>query len=243
MELLFVLPGVRRKEITPPITCPYKDCQGIRFRLHQRVPKYLNDAVYAEVTAYRYQCLTCGRTFRVYPKGVSSAQTSLRVKRMAVMLYLMGLSYGETSSALQALGDYISKSQVYHAVQEVKGKTPGLERRPILQGVRAPLSDSDLPPLKADDHWLSLRLTVDDTLGTILTLAGFGIEDAEALKIWIAPIAEAVGAKLLMNDADPPDRSHRAWNGHLRVSWEASAQWLEEEIKKEMPAPSGATQE
>jgi len=49
----------------------------------------------------------------VYPRGVSRAQTSLRVKGLAVLLYLLGLSCGAVSLALEALGVYLYKSVVY----------------------------------------------------------------------------------------------------------------------------------
>lgn len=48
--------------------------------------KALRDTKHQQVEAYRYRCLKCGRTFRVYPAGVSQGQTSERVKGLAVML-------------------------------------------------------------------------------------------------------------------------------------------------------------
>jgi transposase-like protein len=60
------------------------------FTCERRVRKALRDTVYQEVQVHRYQCLKCKRTFRVYPEGTTSAQTSQRVKGLAVMLYLLG---------------------------------------------------------------------------------------------------------------------------------------------------------
>ena len=60
------------------------------FTCERRVAKPLRDTVYHEVQVHRYQCLKCKRTFRVYPQGTTSAQTSQRVKGLAVMLYLLG---------------------------------------------------------------------------------------------------------------------------------------------------------
>ena len=74
--------------------------------------KPLKDTVYGAVSAHRYRCLRCKRTFRVYPQGVTQAQTSQRVKGLGVMLYLLGLSYGATSLALEALGVYMCKCGV-----------------------------------------------------------------------------------------------------------------------------------
>ena len=42
------------------------------------------------VIAHRYQCPRCGRTFRVYPAGISHDQTSARLKGLAVMFYALG---------------------------------------------------------------------------------------------------------------------------------------------------------
>jgi transposase-like protein len=60
------------------------------FTYERRVAKPLRDTVYHEVLVHRYQCLKCKRTFRVYPEGTTPAQTSRRVKGLAVMLYLLG---------------------------------------------------------------------------------------------------------------------------------------------------------
>ena len=53
---------------------------------------------------------------------VSRAQTSQRTKGLAVMMYLLGLSYGATSLALHALGVYMSKTGVYEEVQAAAEK-------------------------------------------------------------------------------------------------------------------------
>jgi hypothetical protein len=88
MRLYLLLPKVEPEKWEEPTRCVYPGCAGRRFRLHQPVKKPLRDTIYQEVQVYRYQCLKCQRTFRVYPQGTSSAQTSQRVKGLAVLLYL-----------------------------------------------------------------------------------------------------------------------------------------------------------
>src|SRR5579885_1987693 len=122
MRLHLLLAKVKPEQITAPSHCVDPQCPGQKFRLHQPVKKALRDTVYHEVQVYRYQCLKCKRTFRVYPPGVTAAQTSLRVKGLAVMLYLLGLSYGATSLALEALGVSMCRSRVYDAVQEAASR-------------------------------------------------------------------------------------------------------------------------
>jgi hypothetical protein len=90
MRLQLILPQVKPMEFKKPLVCPHRDCQGRHFKYHQEVDKLLKDTGYEVVTAHRYRCLRCQRTFRVYPQGVTRAQTSQRVKGLAVMLYFQG---------------------------------------------------------------------------------------------------------------------------------------------------------
>ena len=91
MRLQLILPRIEPTKIIPPSQCPYQDCQGTHFRPHQEVAKSIQDSVYSHATVHRYECLTCHRTFRVYPSGVTHDQKSQRVKGLAVLLYLLGL--------------------------------------------------------------------------------------------------------------------------------------------------------
>lgn len=200
MRLQMLLPKVEPDHLVLPTQCPYKGCAGTHFREHQTVGKAVRDTHYEQVVARRYQCLRCQRTFRVYPQGVSRAQVSLRVKGLAVMFYLLGLSYGAVSLVLDALGAYLCKSQVYQVVQAAAQRVPGLKRQQVFQDVRTPALGCDLTSVKCNGQWLPLGVTVDDTTGLVLTIDELSGEDAQTLTEWIAPIAEQVGAQLLVTD-------------------------------------------
>jgi hypothetical protein len=200
MRLLFRLPRVQPAALTPPTTCPTPGCAGTHFRLHQQVVKRIRDTVYQRVPAYRYYCYACRHTFRVYPPGVRSAQTSQRVQGLAVMLYLLGLSYGATALALEALGCYLCKSRVYDAVQAATAAVPGLQQRAIFAGLRTPGLGADLTSVTCKGHWLPLGLTVDPLTGLVLTMDQLPAEDAAALQEWLTPLATAVGAEVLVTD-------------------------------------------
>ena len=102
MRLQLILPRVVPSEIPVPGCCPH--CEGKQFRFHQAVEKPLRDTVYPQVIAHRYYCFRCQCSWRVYPQGVSCEHASQRVKSLGVMLYLLGLSYGAVSLALEAPG-------------------------------------------------------------------------------------------------------------------------------------------
>lgn len=133
MRLHLLLPKVDPKGMAEPSKCAYADCTGKRVQLHQPGTKAVRDTVYQQVEVHRYRCLKCRRTLRVYPPGVSQAQSSERVKGLAVMLYLLGLSYGAVSLALESLGVPLSKTRVYEMVQAVAARVPGLKREQVLE--------------------------------------------------------------------------------------------------------------
>ena len=69
MRLHLLLPKVNPDQITPPTTCADPKCRGRKFRFHQPESLAWRETAYQEVQAHRYQCLKCGRTFRVYPEA------------------------------------------------------------------------------------------------------------------------------------------------------------------------------
>jgi hypothetical protein len=115
------------------------------------------------------------------------------------MLYLLGLGYGATSRALEALGVYRCKTSVYEAVPAAAEKMPGMKRHQVFGGVRAPALGGDLTSVRCNGEWLPLGLAVDDTTGLVLSVDALSAEDAETLKAWLDPAAEAVDARLLVS--------------------------------------------
>jgi transposase-like protein len=223
MRLRIVLPKVNPEAISVPTRCIAADCGGRKFYLRQEVSKSLRDTVYHKVQVHRYQCLRCKRTFRVYPEGTTRAQTSQRVKGLAVMLYLLGLSYGAVSLALEALGVSLCKSRVYDAVQEAAKRVPGLNREQVFAGVRTPALGGDLTSVKCKGEWLPLGVTVDAISGLALTIDALSAEDTQTLKEWIEPIAKKVGATVLVTDdadgfktiADEVGMQHQVCKAHV----------------------------
>jgi hypothetical protein len=224
MRLQIKLPRVEPGQIKRPEQCPTPGCQGRHFQFLQAVKKPVRDTVYEEVVAHRYKCLRCGQTFRVYPAGVSRDQVSQRVKGLGVMLYLLGLSYGAASIALEALGVYLAKSSIYEAVQAAAEKVPGLKRERVFSQVKTPVLGADVTSVKCNGQWLALGLSVDDLTGIVLSVDQLSAEDAVTLKTWLEPIAQAVEAEVLVSDdadgfktvADDLGLDHQVCKSHVQ---------------------------
>jgi hypothetical protein len=233
MRLTLILPPVQ-PEVYPELTgCPYAGCGGQHMQHWQTVPKPLRDTVLAEVVAQRYCCVRCGRTFRLYPAGVSHDQTSARLKGVAVMFYVLGMSYGAVATALTALGWPLSKVAVYYAVQEAGAAVAGLRREAVRHGGgRVVGLGVDLTSVRCAGAWLTVGVSVDAVTGTALSIDLLPNGEAATLTAWVTELADAIGAEILVSDdadgfkiaADESGRDHQVCKAHVGRNTEA---WVE----------------
>ncbi len=200
MRLKIILPEVKPDQYEKPTQCPHPGCKGRRFHLRQEVDKNVRDTKQTLVKARRYECLLCHRTFRVYPQGIRSKSISQRLAGAAVMMYLLGMSYGAVEIMTTALGFPVGKSSVYRAVQAAAEKVPGLKQKKLVKGYRTKAVGADLTSVRCNGKWLTLGISVDAVHGMTLTIDKLSAEDAETLKEWLEPIVDAVDADILVTD-------------------------------------------
>jgi transposase-like protein len=223
MRLNLILPKVEPTQFEFPKQCPQTGCPGMRFIPRQEVSKRIVDAQHPEVTAWRCECKYCGHVFRVYPKGVSQKQISKRVKGMAVMMYLLGLSYGAVEIVLNSLGIGIGKTSVFRAVQEVARQVPGLKREKLLTGYKTKAVGADVSSVRCNGQWVTVAIAVDATNGIVLSIDKLVGEAAEQLQAWLEPILDAVDADVVVSDdadafkkvSDETGRSHQVCKSHV----------------------------
>jgi transposase-like protein len=234
MRLNLRLPEVKPDHFVLPKRCPTGGCKGRRFYPHQKVIKKVVDAKYQEVEAGRYQCNECGHTFRVYPQGVSKRHLSQRVSGLAVMLYILGLSYGAVAIVLESLGIGIGKTSVYRAVQTVAEKVPGMKQTHLLEGYCTGAVGADVTSVRCGGKWLPLGISVDAVTGMTLSIDSLPGEEAEQLKSWLEPILDAVDADVLVTDdadafkkvSDETGRAHQVCKSHVGRNTDALVEEL-----------------
>ena len=225
MRLKLLLPKVEPNVFNEPTRCPY-GCGGKRFHLRQEVDKPVRDTVYTAVSARRYDCLHCGRTFRVYPLGINDDQTSTRLKGLAVLFYIMGLSYGAVSLVLEALAHPLGKTAVYYAVQAAGERVAGLRRAEVRVSTirpRVAALGADLTGVKCKGAWLTVGVTTDALAGTTLSIDILENGEATTLLDWVGQVAEVVQAEVLVTDdadgfktvADESGLRHQVCKSHV----------------------------
>jgi hypothetical protein len=86
------------------------------------------------------------------------------------------------------------------AVQYAAQRVPGQRRRQVFGGLRTPALGADVTSVKCGGRWLPLGLSVDPLTGLVLSVDRLPNAEAQTLQTWLAPMAQAVGAVLLVSD-------------------------------------------
>jgi hypothetical protein len=142
---------------------------------------------------------------------------------MAVMMYILGLSYGAVEIVLNSLGMGIGKTSVYRAVQAVSEQVPGLKREKLLSGYKTKAVGADVTSVRCNGQWVTVGIAVDAVNGMVLSIDELAGEDAEQLQAWLEPILDAVDADVVVSDdadafknvSDQTGRSQQVCKSHV----------------------------
>ncbi len=225
MRVQVRLPKIQPDNYELPEQCPYDGCADDPFTPHGRKgeAKPVRDTDHDEVRAHRYCCATCGRTFRVYPTGVSNAQQSDRLKAMSVLLYVLGISYGGVEDFLTTIGLKIGKTTVYENVQVAGVVARKRQKTGLEHGGQRPIIGADGTFLKVSGQQVGIEVVVDDETGELLGLDITTSESAEEIEPFIREIAQQVEAEILVSDdfdtykniADNAGLTHQICQNHV----------------------------
>jgi transposase-like protein len=209
MHLTVRVPKVEPTRIRPPTRCPLphpkrpkRKCSGRHFKPHQLVcSKPLRDTRYTQVLVQRYRCLTCGRSFRVYPTGVSHAHHSDTLKGLSVLLYILGLSYQGVSDLLESLGFFLGKTTVYENVQAAGRRAIRLRRQWVRQQAgKIKVLGIDFTHVKCQGQDKILAVATAVLTGQALTFDLVEAETTLRTEQWVRDLAETIGAEVVVTD-------------------------------------------
>jgi transposase-like protein len=209
MHLNMRLPKVEPLHIEPPTRCPLRDpknrkkkCNGTHFKAHQsNCDKPIRDTRCQHVTARRYRCLKCQRTFRVYPVGVSHDQQSDTLKGLSVLLYVLGLSYQGVADLLEALQYPLAKSTIYKNVQAAGEQAIQLREQWLKQQAgKVKVLGLDFTHVKCQGQDRIVAVATAVLTGQPVAFELLESEGAIHAERWIRDIAKLLDAEVLVTD-------------------------------------------
>jgi hypothetical protein len=124
------------------------------------------------------------------------------------------LSYGAVALALAAFGCPLSRVAVYYAVQAAGARVAGLRREAVRHGGgRVVGLGVDLTSVRCAGAWLTVGVSVDAVKGLALTVDLLPGADTATLTAWVAELAAAIGAEILVSDDADPFKTAADANG------------------------------
>ena len=194
-KVRFLLPEVKSFPEGRPSHCPY--CSGVLFQRHGSVQKPVKDLRIRKVTAIRYLCAECGRTFRHYPEGVDSHDQSQRLRALAALLWALGLSHQSISYLLLALGAPIAKMTSWRDVQEAG---MAMRRRKPFRAAQLDVVGADETVVKVKGEKMVLGFVTNPESGELVGVDLLSEQDSEAFLNWLRSYVEGLGVKVLVSD-------------------------------------------
>ena len=228
------LPDVKRRSEGRPGKCPY--CGGETFQRWGQVRKPVKDNRYRTVQVYRYRCCRCGRTFRHYPEGVSNADQTERMKKLAGICWMLGLSCRRAEQILGAFGVLLSFMSVWRDVQV------------------------DAQQVVSRNHWRKVRVlgldgayvlgwgkiqpvlvAVDMGAGEVVALGYVDEYSPQAVQHFLEPLVQRLGVSVIVTDdlisyrqvAERLALGHQVCQFHVRRWVNKALKQLDKSLPKE----------
>ncbi len=246
MRIRVCLPKVESEVYTMPQTCPH-GCGGEYFKPHgvQGETKAVRDPQHTAVVSYRYECMRCDKTFRVYPRGVSAAQQSDRLKAMSVLLYVLGLSYGAARDFLAACGCGVSRTTVYNNVQAAGGVARKRQHEQVTGGGKRKVIGADGTFVKIKGQTVGIEVVVDDATRELLGLDIITSENAGEIVELIRTVVNAVDPEVIVSDdhgaynevAEELDLAHQICRNHVKRNVDDLAVRMSQQLQHQPRPP------
>ncbi len=105
------MPDVETRLDQRPGMCPR--CGSAILQRWGVITKPVRDTHELEIEVHRYRCTDCCSTFRAYPKGVDRADRTLRLRRLAALAWVLGLSLEEIIAGFDTFDLVLSRTTIW----------------------------------------------------------------------------------------------------------------------------------
>jgi transposase-like protein len=186
------LPDVKAKA-GRPLHCPA--CKGEVLQRWGGKDRQVSDSQVHWVEVYRYRFCRCRHTFRNYPLGVDQAQQSLRLRRLAALCWILGLSYRGIAAVFGVFGVGISRMSAWRDAQEQAGQ---LKRSRMWKPVR--VLGLDGAYVRAWGDVRPVLVAVDLGEGKPVSIGYVDEYNPQAVRRWLEPLVKRLGVSVMVTD-------------------------------------------
>ena len=234
------LPEVKSEKQERPTQCPY--CHGEIFQRWGQVQKPIRDPQLSSVRVYRYRCCRCRKTFRDYPAGVDRADQSQRLRILAALTWMLGLSYRGLSGVFAAFGVRLGRMSAWRDVQ-----AQAQQAQKVRQWQPVRVAGVDGAYVRGWGDTQPVLVVVDLGTGDPVALGQVDEKNPQAVKAFLEPLVQRLGISVIVTDdlaaykkvSEELHLEHQVCQFHLR-------RWVGRtlhEMKASLPAAYQATLE
>lgn len=184
------LPDVKAETEKRPGQCPRCGCPILQ--RWGNVSKPVIDPQIQWALIYRYRCTRCRKTFRDYPRGVTRADQTDRMRFLCALIWKIGASLRQTTGLLGIWKPTVCHMTVWRDIQWAA------LRRPAKEKVRVAGLDGFYTKIKGNEKGLLVMLDMGD--GQPVALAAVAEEKPEELAAWLLPLAKQYGVEVMVTD-------------------------------------------
>jgi len=200
-----------------PSRCPV--CKGDILQRWGGQVKRVRDPYVREVLVYRYRCCRCRHTFRHYPSGVDQAQQSQRLRQLAGLCWVLGVSSRGTAALLTVFHVGISRMSAWRDAQQ---RARQLVRRRMWKPVR--VLGLDGAYVLGWGEKRPVLVAVDLGEGQPVSVGYVDEANPQAVRRWLEPLVKRLGISVIVTDdlltyrivADQLGLEHQVCQFHLR---------------------------
>jgi len=215
--VILQLPNVKSGSEGRPSRCP--SCTGDTFQRWGGSIRRIRDPHVREALVYRYRCCRCGHTFRHYPEGVTQAQQSQRLCKLAALMWVLGLSYRGVEGLLEVFRIRIGRMTAWRDVQGwAEQLRQGRQWKPVrVLGI-------DGAYVRAWGEIRPVIVAVDLGVGQPVAIGYVDEYKPQAVRKWLEPLVKQLGVSVIVSDdllhyktvADKLDLAHQICQFHVR---------------------------
>ena len=211
------LPDVKSEAEGRPERCP--SCKGETFQRWGGQLRKIRDPQVRYVMVYRYRCCRCGQTFRHYPQGVDQGQQSQRLRKLAALMWVLGLSYRGIAALLPVFGEGIGRMSAW---RDEQAWAEQLRQQRKWKGVR--VLGVDGAYVRAFGEVRPVLVAVDVGAGQPVAVGYVDEYNPDAVRRFLEPLVKRLGVSVIVTDdlvhyktvAQKLDLEHQICQFHVR---------------------------
>lgn len=195
------LPEVNTQSNGRPQQCPY--CGSQILQRWGRVTKSVKDRRDITAVIYRYRCYECKRTFRDYPEDIDRSSHARGIRRLAALLWALGLSYQEIKEILGKNEISLSRSTVWREGQEITARLSGKRVNKLKQDYR--IVEDHIPQ---ESNNFGLVLAVDFCNGDCVIVGTLNEHNPISVTSWLNPLVQGTNIEIAQFATDTLDSTY-----------------------------------